>query len=52
MPAQPAFAGAAPQPCPVADTVCDELVSLPLYPGLDEREVTRVIEAVAVRDWS
>ncbi len=47
MPAQPAFASAAPQRCPVADIVCDELVSLPLYPGLDESAVARVIEAVA-----
>lgn len=46
MPAQPAFASAAPEPCPIADTVCDELVSLPLHPGLDEVAVTRVIEAV------
>lgn len=47
MPAQPAFASAAPLPCPIAATVCDELVSLPLYPGLDDTAVTRVIEAVA-----
>ena len=47
MPAQPAFASVAPQPCPIAATVCDELLSLPLYPGLDDTAVTRVIEAVA-----
>ena len=46
MPAQPAFASVAPQPCPIAVTVCDELVSLPLYPGLDDKAVTRIIEAV------
>ena len=47
MPAQPAFAAVAPPPCPIAARVCDELVSLPLYPGLDDAAVTRVIEAVA-----
>ncbi len=47
MPAQLAFASVAPQLCPVANLVCDEIVSLPLYPSLDERAVARVIEAVA-----
>jgi dTDP-3-amino-3,4,6-trideoxy-alpha-D-glucose transaminase len=47
LPAQPAFAAAAPQPCPIAATVCDELVSLPLYPGLDDEAVTRVVDAIA-----
>ena len=47
MPAQPAFASVAPEPCPVADLVCDELVSLPLYPSLNKSAVARVIEAVA-----
>jgi dTDP-3-amino-3,4,6-trideoxy-alpha-D-glucose transaminase len=49
MPAQPAFASVSPQPCPLADAVCGELVSLPLYPGLDDRAVDRVLAAVA--DW-
>ena len=47
LPAQPAFASVTPLPCPIAATVCDELVSLPLYPGLDDTAITRVIEAVA-----
>ncbi len=47
MPAQPAFADATPQPCPIATAACDELVSLPLYPGLEDDVVTRVAETVA-----
>ncbi len=46
IPAQPAFAFANPAPCPIATTVCNELVSLPLYPGLRDAEVAQVIEAV------
>jgi dTDP-4-amino-4,6-dideoxygalactose transaminase len=47
LPAHPAFAGAVPQPCPIAATVCGELISLPLYPGLDDEAVTRVVDAIA-----
>ena len=49
MPAQPAFAGVSPAPSPNAQRVCDELVSLPLYPALADDDVTRVIDAV--RAW-
>jgi dTDP-4-amino-4,6-dideoxygalactose transaminase len=47
IPRQPALASERPEPCPVADQVCDELVSLPLYPSLDPGSVRRVAEAVA-----
>lgn len=46
MSAQPAFAGTSPADCPVASTICTELVSLPLYPALDDAAVDRVIGAV------
>lgn len=46
VPAQPVFATASPGVCPVADRVCKELLSVPLYPGLDDSAVSRVIEAV------
>jgi dTDP-4-amino-4,6-dideoxygalactose transaminase len=46
IPRQPAMAGQDPAPCPVADRVCAEVCSLPLYPGLPEEAVDRVIAAV------
>ena len=46
IPAQPAFGPADPAPCPITATVCNELVSLPLYPGLGNSEVDRVVEPV------
>jgi len=46
MSAQPAFASVSPAPSPVAQRVCDELLSLPLYPALADDDVTRVIDAV------
>lgn len=46
MPAQPAFASAEPEPCPMTERVCDELVSLPLYPGLADADINRVIDVV------
>ena len=46
MSAQPAFAGTSPAACPVTTTACAELVSLPLYPALDDAAVDRVITAV------
>jgi dTDP-4-amino-4,6-dideoxygalactose transaminase len=50
IPQQPAFAGTAPADCPIAAHVCDEVLSLPIYPGLAEADVARV--AAAVRDAS
>jgi dTDP-3-amino-3,4,6-trideoxy-alpha-D-glucose transaminase len=47
IPRQPALAGAQPVVCPVADRIADEVVSLPLYPGLTDAEVAAVAEAAA-----
>jgi dTDP-4-amino-4,6-dideoxygalactose transaminase len=44
---QPAFAGAKGAACPVADRVCEQVVSLPLYPSLPERDAASVAAAVA-----
>jgi dTDP-4-amino-4,6-dideoxygalactose transaminase len=52
IPRQPAFAKATagkpadPASCPVADRVCGEVLSLPLYPSLPEQEVAYVAAAV------
>jgi dTDP-3-amino-3,4,6-trideoxy-alpha-D-glucose transaminase len=46
IPRQPALAGASPAPCPVADRVCAEVCSLPLYPGLSAEAVRMVAAAV------
>lgn len=46
IPRQPAFAGLSPAAWPVADRVCGEILSLPLYPALAEESVDRVAGAV------
>jgi dTDP-4-amino-4,6-dideoxygalactose transaminase len=46
IPRQPALASAAPGECPVADRICDELLSLPLYPSLSESDIHFVANAV------
>ena len=46
IPRQPAFAGIQPADCPVAARACDEVLSLPLYPGLGDLDVDRVAAAV------
>jgi dTDP-4-amino-4,6-dideoxygalactose transaminase len=46
IPRQPAFAGAPAADCPVADRVCAEVCSLPLYPHLSDADAGRVIAAV------
>ncbi len=46
IPRQPAFAAEASARCPVAETVCREVVSLPLSPALAEEDLLRVAEAV------
>jgi dTDP-4-amino-4,6-dideoxygalactose transaminase len=43
---QPALAAFAPAECAVADRICDEIVSLPLYPGLSDRDISTVVESV------
>ena len=48
IPSQPALAAVAPaQCCPVAHRVCEELLSLPLYPALGEDVVRDVAAAVS-----
>jgi dTDP-4-amino-4,6-dideoxygalactose transaminase len=46
IPRQRAMAGELPAACPVADRVCEEIFSLPLYPTLPEAAVDRVAEVV------
>jgi dTDP-4-amino-4,6-dideoxygalactose transaminase len=46
IPRQPALIAAEPRECPVADRICGEVVSLPLYPSLPDEAVLRVTEAV------
>jgi dTDP-3-amino-3,4,6-trideoxy-alpha-D-glucose transaminase len=43
---QPAVADLDPAPCPVADRICNEVLSLPMYPGLSDQDVDTVIDAV------
>lgn len=47
IPRQPALASEQPAECPVADRVCAEVFSLPLYPALPDDAVARVAEAFA-----
>jgi dTDP-4-amino-4,6-dideoxygalactose transaminase len=46
IPRQPALSTAEPGVCPIADRVCDEIVSLPLYPSLPDEAVLHVAQAV------
>lgn len=46
IPRQPALAGTDPRQCPVADRVCGEVLSLPMYPSLGDDEVEQVVAAV------
>ena len=43
---QPAFAEARPDRCPVTDRVCDQVLSLPLHPGLAARAIENVAAAL------
>ncbi|HVZ21440.1 MAG TPA: DegT/DnrJ/EryC1/StrS family aminotransferase [Vicinamibacterales bacterium] len=47
IPRQPAFTSLNPTDCPVAARVCDEILSLPLFPSLPDADVARVAGAVA-----
>ena len=47
IPRQPALAPTSPAMCAVADRVCSQVVSLPMYPGLSDAAVAAVIEGVA-----
>jgi len=48
LPHQAAFAATAPEDCPVAARICGEVLSLPLYPALDDTDVMQV--AAAIKD--
>jgi dTDP-4-amino-4,6-dideoxygalactose transaminase len=43
---QPAFAASSPADCPLANRATDEVLSLPLYPGLSLAELKAVADAV------
>ena len=45
IPRQPALASTTPAMCPVADRVCAEVLSLPLYPALSEAQLAAVTHA-------
>jgi dTDP-4-amino-4,6-dideoxygalactose transaminase len=47
IPRQPALAGSNPAVCTVADRICSQVVSLPMYPGLSDSAVTAVADAAA-----
>ena len=47
IPQQPALAATAPADCPVANRVCDEVFSLPLYPALADAAIATVVSALA-----
>jgi dTDP-4-amino-4,6-dideoxygalactose transaminase len=46
IPQQPAVSTTNPTACPVADRVCLDVCSLPLYPGLSEAEISLVADAI------
>ncbi len=48
IPRHPALAGVQPADCPVAARACDEVLSLPLYPGLSETDVDLVAASIRV----
>jgi len=45
IPRQPALASTHPAQCPVADRLCDEVVSLPMYPALSNDQLAAVTHA-------
>jgi dTDP-4-amino-4,6-dideoxygalactose transaminase len=46
IPRQPALAAESPAPCPVADRVCEEILSLPLYPSMPDAHVGEVARLI------
>ncbi len=46
IPRQPALASQRPANCPVADRVCDQVLSLPLHPGMPQSAVEEVASAL------
>jgi UDP-2-acetamido-2-deoxy-ribo-hexuluronate aminotransferase len=47
IPRQPALADQQPADCPIADRVCGQVFSLPLYPRLAREAIARVAAALA-----
>ncbi|MEO7272755.1 MAG: DegT/DnrJ/EryC1/StrS family aminotransferase, partial [Vicinamibacterales bacterium] len=47
IPQQPALTSAMPADCPVANRMCREVFSLPLYPSLDPTAIQVVAAALA-----
>ena len=47
IPHQPALADARPAECPIANLVCSEVFSLPLYPTLSEASITGIARSLA-----
>ena len=48
IPQQPALRSEQPVDCPVANRVCGEILSLPLYPSLPPQAIDRVADALAL----
>jgi dTDP-4-amino-4,6-dideoxygalactose transaminase len=48
IPQQPALRSEQPADCPVANRVCSEILSLPLYPSLPPHAIDRVADALAL----
>jgi dTDP-4-amino-4,6-dideoxygalactose transaminase len=46
IPRQQAFAAVNPAECPIADHACNEVLSLPLHPGLRPSELARITDVV------
>jgi dTDP-4-amino-4,6-dideoxygalactose transaminase len=46
IPRQPALATEAPRQCPIADDVCNRVLSLPLYPSLNPSAIDQVVAAI------
>jgi len=47
IPRQPALQSASPAMCAIADRVCSQVVSLPMYPSLTDQAISTVSEAAA-----
>jgi dTDP-4-amino-4,6-dideoxygalactose transaminase len=50
LPRQPAFAGERPAECPNADRACNDVVSLPLHPGMTMAMIDEVSAALRAFD--
>lgn len=46
IPRQPALASERPAPCPIADHICEDVLSLPLHPGMSLQSIGEIAAAV------